>query len=712
MNSEQLNFICNNTKGLQDKGKRMKVFEYLKNHIHSNGFVFLQEIHSSQSDEKVWRDDFKGKLFFSHGRTNSCGVAIGYYGSKSFTLLKKLTDQSGRILVLEVSVNDDVYVLANLYNPNTESEQLLTLSQLTNFLEEIDDIRSKKIILGGDFNFFLDTKLEAKGGKPVLKKHSIAKIIEIRDISRIRNPNLKRFTFRQNHFSGYIQRRLDFFFISNTLQEATKLTDILAVFYTDHSPVTFKVSKLNHLTKGNGLWKFNNSLTSNKDYIEKMKKHIAFTLEVCDKESICNAQVKWEYLKYQIRKFTIDYSKEHAKQLRLERTQLEDKLKHFEKTITLDLNENEEYNECKSKQEDIYQIKVDGIRTRSKCNWYEHGEKSSKFFLNLEKQRAIQSQIRTVIVNEKEITSESEINEQISLFYKSHFHENLSFSKTDLQNYLKTVSNPVLPKEQQDSCEGEITEKELLKALKSMENDKLPGNDGLSKEFYETFWTDIKTFFISSIKKSKEIKELCPSQRQAVIKLIEKKGRDKRFIKNWRPISLLNVDTKLISKVLSERIKNVLPSIISENQTAYVKNRFISEGRRLIDDLSEFCDTFKKEGFLVTIDIEKAFDSVNHNFLIATLEKFGFGKTFIQWSKIFLKNQESCIINAGKTSKYFELERGTRQGDPISAYLFILVLEVVFLSIKALFLQYFQYIPQLIYLLNFCTYTFYSLNTH
>ena len=150
------------------------------------------------------------KLFFSHGRTNSCGVAIGYYGSKSFTLLKKLTDQSGRILVLEVSVNDDVYVLANLYNPNTESEQLLTLSQLTNFLEEIDDIRSKKIILGGDFNFFLDTKLEAKGGKPVLKKHSIAKIIEILenfdlcDIWRIRNPNLKRFTFRQNHFSLFL----------------------------------------------------------------------------------------------------------------------------------------------------------------------------------------------------------------------------------------------------------------------------------------------------------------------------------------------------------------------------------------------------------------------------------------------------------------------------------------------------------------------------
>ena len=137
----------------------------------------------------------------------------------------------------------------------------------------------------------------------------------------------------------------------------------------------------------------------------------------------------------------------------------------------------------------------------------------------------------------------------------------------------------------------------------------------------------------------------------------------------------------MISKALSERLKNVLPDIISENQTAYINNRFISEGGRLINDLLEVCDTFNKKGYLVTIDIEKAFDSVNHVFLIAIPEKFGFGKIFIEWIKILLKDQESCVINGGKTSQYFKLERGTRQGDPISAYLFIIVLEVIFLNI-------------------------------
>ena len=161
-----------------------------------------------------------------------------------------------------------------------------------------------------------------------------------------------------------------------------------------------------------------------------------------------------------------------------------------------------------------------------------------------------------------------------------------------------------------------------------MPNNKSPGNDGLTKEFYETFWEELKTPLISSFECAFIKVELSPSQKQAVIKLIEKLDRDKRFIKNWRPISLLNVDTKIISKVLSGRIKEVLPSLISSNQTAYVDGRIISESGRLISDILEITDLSKQNGILLTIDIEKAFDSVKHAFLISVLEKYGFGKNF------------------------------------------------------------------------------------
>ena len=145
---------------------------------------------------------------------------------------------------------------------------------------------------------------------------------------------------------------------------------------------------------------------------------------------------------------------------------------------------------------------------------------------------------------------------------------------------------------------------------------------------------------------------------------------------------MLNVDTKLISKTLASRLKEVLPTLISPQQTAYVKGRNISESGRLISDILEICDNQNINGYMVTMDIEKAFDSLDHDFLLTVLEKIGFGNFFISWIKILLSNQESCVVNGGRTTKYFPLERGARQGDPISAYLFIIALEVLLIMLR------------------------------
>ena len=113
----------------------------------------------------------------------------------------------------------------------------------------------------------------------------------------------------------------------------------------------------------------------------------------------------------------------------------------------------------------------------------------------------------------------------------------------------------------------------------------------------------------------------------------------------------------IISKVLSTKIKSELPFLICSNQMAYVKNRFIGESGRVISDILEIANTLALEDCLVTIDIEKSFDSVNHCLLLQIIRKFGFEIDFVSWIKTILKNQESCIINGGKTTKYFKLER-------------------------------------------------------
>ena len=241
----KLHFISNNVKGMQNSLKRIKVFEYLKNNLGSNGFLLLQETHSSFADEKKQADELKRPIFFSHCKTNCCGVTIGYTGSNKVNVLDIKIDKNERILILDFKIIVTNFVLVNIYNPNTKTEQVATLHDLDKMLETIEDLFDKHIVLADDFNFFFDTSLDSYGGKPTLKNEYIAKFIEFKekfdlcDIWRIRNPKTKRYTFRQKHVSGLIQRRLDYFYISNSMQVSVKNTDVLASLLTDHSAIAF-----------------------------------------------------------------------------------------------------------------------------------------------------------------------------------------------------------------------------------------------------------------------------------------------------------------------------------------------------------------------------------------------------------------------------------------------------------------------------------------
>ena len=130
-------------------------------------------------------------------------------------------------------------------------------------------------------------------------------------------------------------------------------------------------------------------------------------------------------------------------------------------------------------------------------------------------------------------------------------------------------------------------------------------------------------------------------------------------------------------------MKTVIHSLISYDQTAYVKGRYIGESVRLIDDLLKYAEDENIDGILFAADIEKAFDSVDHNSMFAALKRFGVGKDFARWIKtIFIKSQ-SCVMSNGTSTGYFNLERGTRQGELLSPYLLILALETLFIQIRS-----------------------------
>ena len=227
-------FISKNVKGIKPSEKRLKLFEYLRNKINNNDFIFLQETHLSSKDEQKWKDDFRDLLFFSHGKSNSCGVAIGYCGTEAFKVVTTVCDKNGPILTLDGELNGTTFYLS-IFTILSQSLSSYLLSPLCkNYLKMLMIMTEKTIIFGGEFNLIFDCNFDASGGNPILKKKSLAKLLEIKealylcDICRIRNPNVRRFTFRKKHVSSFIEQRLDFFVISNILKESIiKLTFLL-----------------------------------------------------------------------------------------------------------------------------------------------------------------------------------------------------------------------------------------------------------------------------------------------------------------------------------------------------------------------------------------------------------------------------------------------------------------------------------------------------
>ena len=195
---------------------------------------------------------------------------------------------------------------------------------------------------------------------------------------------------------------------------------------------------------------------------------------------------------------------------------------------------------------------------------------------------------------------------------------------------------PILSENQKNEIEGPITYDELKNALKNSKNDKSPGSDGFSYEFYKVFFKEISWFLLRSINDSYKKGTLSITQRYGIITLLPKGNKPRQFLKNWRPISLLNVSYKIVSSCIAERIKSTLSTLIHENQKGFISGRYIGENIRLMYDLIHLTEKEQIPGMLLSIDFEKAFDSVSHTFLKQILKLYNFGPSIQKWIEIFL----------------------------------------------------------------------------
>ena len=249
-------------------------------------------------------------------------------------------------------------------------------------------------------------------------------------------------------------------------------------------------------------------------------------------------------------------------------------------------------------------------------------------------------------------------------------------------SFVEGLENPTLSEDEQQELENDLSKEELLNALKGFKENKTPGEDSFTKEFYETFFDLIGNHLLDSYNEAFDKGKMSISLRRGIISLIPKGESYLVELTIWRPITLLNVDYKILARAFAKRIELKLPKLIHSDQTGFVKGRFIGQNVRLLNDIMEYTELNKIPGIMVLIDFEKAFDTLEWHFLQNTLKYFNFGPNLRNWISVMYSDVESGIINGGYVTNYFKVSRGVRQGCPLSPILFILAAELLAQKIR------------------------------
>ena len=246
----------------------------------------------------------------------------------------------------------------------------------------------------------------------------------------------------------------------------------------------------------------------------------------------------------------------------------------------------------------------------------------------------------------------------------------------DAANYfLEDAGLPRVSPDLVEHCEGSLSIREAQDAIETMKNGSAPGSDGLGCEFYKKFFYLFGEKFVAMINLCFLNGQLSESQRLSLITLLCKDRTEHYLPINWRPISLINVDAKIVSKSICNRLKKVLPYIVSIDQTCSVEGRSISDNIHLMRNIFDYVE-YKNLGCLwLNFDQFKAYDRIERNWLMKVLEAFGFGQEFLQWVRVIYSNLRSSVIINGHISTEFDFERGLKQGCPLSPLLYVLCIE-------------------------------------
>ena len=689
-----------NCKGLGDPKKRKQILRHF--YRKHTDIIILQETHTTADTSKTYAEEWQ-RLSPNHhsvwnsGTSRSCGVAILLKDKHTTPIIDSKQDMIGRTLTTQILYLNNVYQIQNIYVPDKPNLRPNFFDTLNNFTFPDSDT-----ILGGDFNMVENTRYDRRGGTPTpthtkgyteLQQHK--QQLNLTDIWRENNLGLPAYTWFSPDKA--IGSRIDRFYTSTSLRSSFVTQTHLQNPWSDHSTISLTIQLKPNVTRGAGFWKLNTTYLHDEEYIDIIKDFLTQWKADIQQDNI---QQYFQDMKTQIKIITLNYAITKTRERKYTIKKLQE---HVDKE---NIKHNPDKQYIIETQEHIMSLKQhkhEGAKIRSREQIIIDGEKPTKYFYAKEKIRKKRSTITTLrkpdtrqddeydkIINDiynntdnednTHTTDEQQILEQLRTYYQKLFTKQQLDEK--MQDALLNNITKKLPNNIKRTMDAPITLNDIWISITLTNKNKSPGIDGLPIEFYETFWEELQQPLLA-LYNSMYLKgiELTNIQRISIITLIHKRNEEDD-LQNWRPISLLCVDYKILSKILSLRLKTALPHIIEEEQTCGIEGRSIFDNLYQIRDTITYTNDHAIPSYILSFDFEKAFDKVDHLFLRRTLLAFGFGKTYIDFIMSSNTHCTARVSNNGRFTTDISLERGLKQGDQQSQQLYDIIAEVLAIQIR------------------------------